>query len=200
MQKLSVLSAIVLSMTALALGACNSQKQPAEAAFAQVQASVAPVSAELEKYAPEEFAKLSALLEDMKSKLNSKDYAGVVALRAQVMSQLVAASGAAGKHKNEILKQFSDEWRSVSASIPQLLAQLNSRVNYLQGGGKLPAGVAAASVQQAKQFLIELDSQWAAAMNSARNRDPETALNKAREIQKRGAEIGAMVGLKTAAS
>jgi hypothetical protein len=194
MQKLSV----VLSVIVLLLAACNSQKQPAEAAFAQAQASVAPVSAELEKYAPEEFAKLTALLDDMKSKLNSRDYAGAVALRAQVMGQLVAASGAAGQRKNELLKQFSNDWQTLAASIPQLLAQLNSRENYLQGVGKLPKGVGAEGVQQAKQALIDLDSQWAAAMNAARNRDPESALTKAHEIQKRGAEIGAMIGLKTA--
>ncbi len=194
MQKLSVM----LSVLMLVLTACNSQKEPAEAAFAQVQASVTPVSAELEKYAPEEFAKLSALLDDMKSKLNSKDYAGAVALRDQVMSQLVAASGAAGKRKNELLQEFSSEWRTLAASIPQLLAQLNSRVNYLQGAGKLPAGVRAEGLQQAKQSLIELDGQWAAAMNAARNRDPEAALTKAHEIRKRGAEIGALIGLQTA--
>ncbi len=194
MRKLSV----VLSVMMVVLAACNSQKQPAEAAFAQAQASVAPVSAELEKYAPEEFAKLTALLDDMKSKLNSKDYEGAVALRAQVMSQLLAASGAAGKRKNELLKQFSSDWKTLSASISQQLAQLNSRVNYLQGLGKLPAGVGAESVQQAKQSLIELNSQWAAAMNAAKNRDPETALSKAREVQTRGAEIGATIGLKSA--
>lgn len=194
MQKL----AVVLSVMLVVLTACNSQKQPAEAAFAQAQASVAPVSAELEKYAPEEFAKLTALLEEMKSKLNSKDYEGALALRAQVMGQLVAASGAAGKHKNELMKQFSSEWKILAASVPQLLAQLNSRVNYLQGASKLPAGISASSVQQAKQSLIELDSQWAAAMNAAKNRDPESALSKAREIQTRGAEIGATIGLKTA--
>lgn len=189
---------IVLSVMALLLTACDSQKQPAEAAFAQAQASVAPVSAELEKYAPEEFAKLTALLDDMKSKLNSKDYAGAVALRTQVMSQLVAASGAAGKRKNELLQQFSGEWKTISVEIPQLLAQLNSRMNYLQGLTRLPAEVGAESVQQARQSIIELNNQWTAAMSAARNRDPEAALTQAHAIQKRSAEVGAMLGLKTA--
>jgi hypothetical protein len=103
--------AVVVSVMALLLTACDSQKQPAEAAFAQAQASVAPVSAELEKYAPEEFARLTALLDDMKSKLNSKDYAGAVALRTQVMSQLVAASGAAGKRKN-VDAAVLGEWKT----------------------------------------------------------------------------------------
>lgn len=193
MGKISIVLSVVLLLTA-----CDSQKQPAEAAFAQAQASVAPVSAELEKYAPEEFAKLTAKLDDMKSKLNAKDYAGAVALRAQVMTQLLAASSAAGKRKNELLKEFSGEWKVLAASIPQLLAQLNSRMNYLQGLSKLPAGIGAESVQQAKQLLVELDSKWGAATNAAKNRDPESALAKAHEVQKRGAEIGATIGLKIA--
>lgn len=190
---------IVLGMVMLLLTACDRQKQPAETAFAQAQASVAPVSAELEKYAPEEFAKLTAILDDMKSKLNSRDYAGAVGLRAQVMNQLLAASSAAGKRKNELLKQFSSEWKTLAGAIPQLLAQLNSRTNYLQGLSKLPAGVAAESVQQAKQLLVELNIQWIAATNAAKNRDTESALNKAHDIQKRGAEMATKIGLKTSA-
>lgn len=189
---------IAVSLLALLLTACNSQKQPAEAAFAQIQASLAPVSAELEKYAPEEFARLVALMDDMKSKLNSKDYEGVVALRAQAMQQLAAVSSAAGKRKNELLQQFAGEWKALQVAVPNLLAQLNSRVNYLQGLGKLPVDVAASTFEQAKQSITELNEEWSMALNAARNRDTETAVTKAQLIKKRGAEVGAMLGLKIA--
>lgn len=189
---------IAVSLLALLLVACNSQKQPAEAAFAQIQSSLTPVSAELEKYAPAEFAQLAALIDDMKSKLNAKDYEGVVALRAQAMQQLAAVSGAAGKRKNELLQQFAGEWKALQVAVPNLLAQLNSRVNYLQGRGKLPADVAASTLQQAKQSITELNEEWTMALNATRNRDTETAVTKAQAIQKRGAEVGAMLGLKIA--
>jgi hypothetical protein len=71
-------------------------------------------------------------------------------------------------------------------------------MNYLQGLSKLPAGVEAENVQQAKQSIIELNNQWTTAMIAARNRDPEAALTQAHAIQKRGAEVGTMLGLKTA--
>src|SRR5690242_14973223 len=102
-----------VGLFALLLVACDSQKEPAQAAFAQVQASVDPVSADLEKYAPEEFAQLSALIDDMKAKLNAKDYAGALAARAQVMNKLAEVSGAAGGRKNALVKQLSGEWREL---------------------------------------------------------------------------------------
>lgn len=185
-----------VSLFALMLVACDSQKEPAQAAFAQVQASVDPVSADLEKYAPEEFAQLSALIDDMKSKLNSKDYAGALAARAQVMNKLAEVSGAAGGRKNALVKQLSGEWRELAASVPPLLAQVNSRVNDLQGAKKLPADVSAPALQQAKQSMADLGVQWTTALEAMKRRDTDTAVAKAKEIKKRATEIGASLGIK----
>lgn len=185
-----------VSLFALLLVACDSQKEPAQAAFAQVQASVDPVSADLEKYAPEEFAQLSALIDDMKSKLNAKDYAGALAARAQVMNKLAEVSGAAGGRKNALVKQLSGEWRELVTSVPPLLAQVNSRVNDLLGAKKLPADVTAPALQQAKQSLADLSVQWSTALEAIKRRDTDTAVTKAREIKKRAAEIGTSLGMK----
>lgn len=188
-------SGIVCALVLLA--ACNSQKEPAQAAFAQVQASVTPVSADLEKYAPAEFEKLSALIDDMKAKLNAKDYAGALALRSDVMAQLATTSGAVGQRKNELSKQFAGEWKELKTDVPNLLSRLASRVNYLQGGGKLPADVSAGALQQAAQAVAELNVEWTAAMDAMRSRDTDTAVMKAEAIKKRGAEVGAMLAMQS---
>lgn len=192
MQKLS----LVISVCALLLVACNSQKGPAEAAFAQIQASVAPVSADLEKYAPDEYAQLSAQIDDMKAKLNARDYAAALAARTAVMAKLVAVSGVAGKHKNELAAQLSGDWRALSASVPGMLAQLGTRISNLQGAAKLPANVSAAALAQAKQSVSELNMEWSAALDAMQARDIATAVAKAHAIDKRAAELGSMLGVK----
>ncbi|MGC3982092.1 MAG: hypothetical protein QM808_12595 [Steroidobacteraceae bacterium] len=181
------------------LAACNSQKQPAEAAFAQIEASVTPVAADLEKYAPEEFAQLSALIEAMKAKLNAKDYANALAAREQIMKQLVAVSSAAGKRKNELQQQLAAQWKELAVSMPGLLSQFNARVGYLQGVGKLPANISASVLQRAVQTMQEVNVEWTAASTAADRRDVVTAVDKAQAIKKRIAEVGAAIGLKPAA-
>ncbi len=195
MGKLSV----VLSLTVLCLAGCNSQKAPAEAAFAQVQTSVAAISTELEKYAPEEYAQLSTSIDDMKSKLNAKDYAGALAQRAQVMAQLAAVSGAAGVRKNARLKELGGQWKELATTVPALLAQLNSRMKSLQGAAKLPAGVSADAFQQAQQVLPSLNTEWAAAQNAIKARETDVAVEKATQVSKRAAEVSALLGLNAAA-
>jgi hypothetical protein len=192
MQKLSV----VLTLTGLLLIACDGQKAPAEAAFAQIQASVAPASADLEKYAPEQYAQLTAKIDEMKSKLNTKDYAGALAIKDQVMAQLVAASGAAANHKNALMHKLSGEWQGLVATVPTLLGQLGSRVSSMQSAAKLPANVTAGAVQQAKQSVADLNTEWTLAIEAMKSRDMETAVNKAHAIEKRAAEISTMLGLK----
>jgi hypothetical protein len=189
---------VALSLCVLLITACDSQKKPAEAAFAELQASVAPVSAELEKYAPEQYAQLNELIDSMKQKLNSQDYAGALALRAEVMAQLVAASSASGKRKNELVHQLAGQWRELSSSVPVLLAQLTNRVNTLKAAAKLPADVSASNFEQARQSLSDLNIEWTAALNAMKSRDTETAVTKAQAITKRAAEMGVMLGLKPA--
>lgn len=187
---------IWMAVCALLLMACNSQKEPAQAAFAQVQASVDPVAANLEKYAPAQFAELSALIDDMKAKLNAQDYAGALAARDQVMSKLAQVSGVAGKRKNELVKQMTVEWRQLVVSVPALLTQVSTRVSDLQNDKKLPANLTLAAVQQAKQSMTELTTEWTAALNAVKRRDTELAVTKAREIKQRATDIGASLGIK----
>lgn len=190
-------SLVLCCVAALALCACNGQKGPAEAAFAQIQASLTPISADLEKYAPAEYEKLSAQIDDMKSKLNTKDYAGALAVRNAVMTQLVAASSAAGKRKNELAKQLAGEWRELSPRVTALLTQLNTKLANLQGAAKLPGNLTAAGLQQAKQTLSELSVDWAAAMNAIKSRDADQAVTKGHAIEKRAAEVAAILGVKS---
>ncbi len=180
----------------LLLQACSSQKEPAQAAFAQVQASVAPVSAELERYAPAEFEQLQAQIDEMKARLNTKDYEGALAARTKVMAALASASSVAGKQKNELSKQLSGVWKDFMTDMPKLLSQLNSRLAYLQGVVRLPAEVSADALQKAKEQVPELIAQWDAAVTLMKSRDADTAVSKAQAVRKRAIELGNSLGLK----
>jgi len=185
-------------MTALALAACSSQKQPAQAAYAQVEASVAPVREDLEQYAPEEYEQLNTLIDQMKARLNSSDYEGALTVQPQVMAQLGTASAAAAKKKNQWVASLNVDWRVLAVTVPRMINQLNLRVSDLKGMAKLPSNVVRDAVQRAQTALPELTTDWKTALDASRRNDLVTAVNKAQGIKKRCTELAGLLGTKLA--
>lgn len=191
-KSLWLISALVLTW----LCACSSQKDPAEKAFAQLQASINPVSGDMERYAPKEYAQLLDVVNDMKAKLNAHDYAAVLALQPKAMSQLLVTSGATATRRIEVQRAAAAEWKALLIALPKRLAELTERVADLRAGKKLPAGVTADAVTQVAEQLGGLKSAWAMALSSARQGALDTAVTKAKELQQQCAQLGAQIGLK----
>lgn len=178
------------------LGACSPQKEPAEKAFAQLQASINPVSADMERYAPDEYAQLTGVVNEMKAKLNAHDYAAVLALQPKAMSQLMATSGATAKRRIEVQHIAAVEWKTLVVALPRKLAELTERIGEMRAGKKLPAGVTSEVVAQAAEQLSSLKAAWNTALSSARQGGLDAAVSKAKELQQQCAQLGAKIGLK----
>jgi hypothetical protein len=188
---------LILLLSALAmLGACSGQKQPAEQAFVQIQASIDPVSADLERYAPDEYEKLTDLVNQMKAKLNSGDYDAVLVLRQQTMTQLITTSSAAAKHKQEMTKELSGDWKALSAAVPKMIGEISTRIDALRDGNQKSSDISSATVTQAEAQLPSLSAGWTAIMSLSKAGNTDAAITKAQELKKRCAQIGAVIGLK----
>lgn len=188
---------LLLILACSTLPGCSGQKKEAEAAFAQIQASAAPVSADLEKYAPDEYAKFSALHSDMKRLLNSKNYADVLTLQPQVMGQFTSASGAAARNKNAVATKESREWRLLSTSVPSLVSQLRERLTGLKSmTGQLPTGITRAHLREVEAALPELNAEWSATLAAAKSNDLSAAIEKAQAIRQRCVELSARLGIR----
>ncbi|HVY22727.1 MAG TPA: hypothetical protein VG962_05170 [Steroidobacteraceae bacterium] len=193
-------ASIVLLSVALLLGACDPQKQPAEAAYAQIEASVAPVRESLEKYAPQEYDQLNQMMDQMRGHLNSGDYQGALDMRRKVMEQLAAASSAAGLKRNEVVRELSSQWKTLSASVPDEIKLVTDRVNTLLKAGKLPNGVTRDVVVQSQSTMAEISGQWNAAMSSAQHNNLDDAVTQANKVKKRCADVATSLGLKLSES
>lgn len=187
---------LMLMLSCSTLLGCSGQKKEAEAAFAQIQASAGPVSADLEKYAPDEYAKFSALHSDMKRLLNSSDYAGVLALQPQVAGQFTSASGAAARNRNAAATKESREWRLLSASVPILVSELRERLTGLKDMAGLPAGISRAHLREVEAALPELNAEWSATLAAVQSNDLSAAIEKAHAIRQRCVELGARLGIR----
>jgi len=193
------LSGIVLVALCL-LTACDPNKQPAQAAYAKIEASVAPVREMLEKYAPEEYEQLNQTMDSMRTKLNSEDYQGALDMQPRVMAQLAAASSAAGLKKNEVARGLSTEWKTLSATVPSMVEQVTSRVNTLLSASKLPAGVNRDTVVRSQAIVAQLSGQWNAAQSSAQRSSYDDAVKQGNEVKKRCLDVATALNLKLSES
>lgn len=178
------------------LSACDSQKQPAQAAYAQIETSVAAVRENLEKFAPAEYEQLNGLMDQMKTRLNGKDYTGALQFQPQIMAQLREASGVAAKAKNQLTTAMVGEWRQSAVDIPRMLTQLNARIAELKAMARLPANVARDALQHVQASLPDLTTDWNGAMDASRRNDVTTAVTKAQSVKKRCSEFAAQLGVK----
>lgn len=178
------------------LCACSREKEPAQQAFAQVQAAVEPVSADLEKYAPEEYGKLNDLVGQMRTKLNDGDYHAVLVLRAQAMSQLILTSGETAKRKLQMNRKLAADWQALSVAVPKLISDVSARAAALHGAKKLPADVSAASLAQAEAQIPSLNAGWKSILDMAKTGSTDVVTAKAQELKKQCVQIGALLGMK----
>lgn len=184
----------VLMMSLLAV-ACSGQKTAAEAAFAQVQSAVAPVGAELQKYAPDEYAQFSAMLDDMKAKLNSQDYGAVVAKQSAIMSELTRVSGVAAANRQKLTKQVAEQWGRLKGEVPALIARLSDKLDQIKTQGRLPAGVSRQQVQEVTAALADVNAEWSAALATSSASNLAAANEQALKIQRRCEELAARLGI-----
>jgi len=189
---------IVLIVLCSLLSACDPNKQPAQQAYAKVEASVAPVREMLEKYAPEEYEQLNQTMDSMRSKLNSEDYQGALDMQSKVMAQLAAASSAAGQRKNAVVKGLSNEWKTLIATVPSMVEQVTARVNTLLAASKLPAGISRETVVRSQGIAAQLSGQWNAALSSAQRNSFDDAVKQGNEVKKRCLDVATALNLKFA--
>ncbi|HEX2586420.1 MAG TPA: hypothetical protein VHL14_14935 [Steroidobacteraceae bacterium] len=187
---------IVLIVVCSLLSACDPNKQPAQAAYAKVEASVAPVREMLEKYAPEEYEQLNQTMDSMRTKLNSDDYQGALEMQSKVMAQLAAASSAAGQRKNSMVRGLSNEWKTLVATVPGMVEQVTARVNSLLTANKLPAGVSRETVVRSQGIAAQLSGQWNAALSSAQRNSFDDAVKQGNEVKKRCLDVATALNLK----
>jgi hypothetical protein len=186
----------VLLSVGLLLGACDAQKQPAQAAYAQIEASVGPVRESLEKYAPTEYEQLNQMMDAMRAKLNAEDYQGALEMKSQVLTQLAAASSAAGQKKNQVVREASSEWKQLSAVVPSSIEAVTARVNSLLASNKLPAGVTRDTVVRSQSIVAQLSGQWNGAVASAQRNAIDDAVKQGKEVKKRCVDVAAGLNVK----
>lgn len=187
MRLLRSLSALVL---VVGLVACSSQKDPADAAIKSAQSAFDAVSADANKYVPDQARSIQTALSGAQDAFNKGDYQGALTQAQALPAQITALGSAISAKKAEL----TTTWNSMSAGIPKLVDALKSRVDTLSKSKGTPAGVTKDDVESAKNGLASATQGWADAQAAATSGDVQTAMAKANAVKTQ--VVNAMKALK----
>jgi hypothetical protein len=187
-------------LAAAMLFACASQKEPAEKAVAQVEASIDALRADAGKYASSELQGVEATLGAVKEKLAKGDYKAVMAdvPRLQSAVSSLQATVADQKERAEAaMAAAREQWNSLSADVPKMVSAIQSRVDILGQSRKLPKNVSQSAFDSAKAGLDYMKTTWGEATSAFSSGDAVGAVDKANAVKQKGNEVLEQLGMST---
>jgi hypothetical protein len=189
---------LAASMTALIVFGCASQKEPAEQAVANINAALGSAHDAAAKYAPDGLQSVEAQVATLKDNLSKGDYKKVLADAPAVNTALANLQQAAIAKQEEAdtqLAQTKQQWRSLSADVPKMIAAIQSRLEVLSKSRRLPKGVSKASSESAKASLESLNSTWTEATSAGANGDYAGGVAKGQAAKDKAAEAMSELGM-----
>lgn len=190
MRAIKMLAAIAAA--AILITGCANQKEPAEKAVSQVEASLSQFKDDAEKYAADELRGVEESIAKLKGELAAKNYKAVVMQTPNVASTVAALKDTVAKKKadaEQILAAAQQEWTDLSASVPEMVTKLQAKVDSLTKSRKLPKGVDKAGFEAAKADFEAVKSSWAEASAEFSSGMVADAVRRARAAKAKGEEL-----------
>ncbi len=185
-------------LAASLLAACAGQKEPATKAVADIEASLATLRADATKYAANELQQVEVSLLSLKDSLAKKDYKAVVAAAPAVSTQLASLQQTVTAKRDEAhaaMAAASEEWKVLSAEVPDMVAAIQSRIDILGQSKKLPKGITTEAFESAKTGLESMQAAWQSATASFGSGDPVKAVEQAKSAKDTGTATLAALGM-----
>lgn len=187
--------AAALAVVMLGLAACASQKEPAEAALAAVEAKFKETGAEVQKYLPERYAEVEAGLASLRESAAGQKYGDVVTGAEKVTDDLKRAVAEARIKRAQMLIEMESEWTELTKSMPEMIAAMDKKISAQRG--RPPQGMTA---DVWKQTIADYDAArdaWSKAASEITSQTFEATVLAAREAKAKIAAIMESLDIKT---
>ncbi|HEY2678680.1 MAG TPA: hypothetical protein VGI65_17035 [Steroidobacteraceae bacterium] len=172
---------LVLYSAALLVVACESRMGPAaKNAIDNINATLATVSADAQKYVPDQLTGVQDKVAALTASYDKRDYGAVMASAPAVRTAINDLTGAIAAKKDEILKALGDDWRSLSASVPQSVTAVQTRIDELSKTKRVPKDVDLAA---AKSGLADAASEWEKAQSEFKSGNAADAVPLAKDAK-----------------
>jgi hypothetical protein len=183
---------IALYSAAILIASCANQMEPAKNALDNINASLGAVSADAQKYVPDQLAGAQSKVAALTASYDKKDYATVVTRAPAVLAEVNGLAGAAAAKKDEILKEVGKEWRSLAASVPQSVTAVQTRIDELSKTKRVAKGL---DLTAAKSGLADATSAWEKAQSDFKSGNAADAVAAAKDANSKLASAAAALKL-----
>ena len=189
----------VISVVAIILAACASQKEPAQKLIGDIESTVAAASTEAAKYVPDQLADVQAKLNGLKESFDKQDYAAVVTGGPAVLSAAQGLATAAAAKKDEVLKALNDEWSGLAGSLPGDVTAIQNRIDELskKSNKKQAKGI---DLDAAKAGVGDASSLWSKAQAAFAAGNLDEAVSTAKDVKAKVEAVAASLKLDLPAS
>lgn len=177
-------AAIVYFVLLALLGACTSQREPAQRMMQDIEATLGSVSEDAAKYVPGELVDVQSRLDDLKTAYNAHDYKAVLARGPALLGAAHGLAADAAAQKTEIAKDLTEQWTSLATAVPALFTAVQSRLDLLseRKNRKMAAGI---DLDAARSALHDATAQWSKAQGAFGNGNMAEAVPTAKDVESR---------------
>ena len=182
---------VACALLVAGLGACATDKAPADAAIKAAEAAIQAVADDAGKYVPGDLKAAQDTLAAAKDKFAKGEYKEALAAATELGNKVKDLAAAAAAKKDELTKS----WNELAASIPQAVAAIQAKVEELAKAKKLPKGMDKAKLAQAQEGLAGITKAWDEASTAFTAGNLGEALGRASGVKEKAAEIMALLGM-----
>jgi hypothetical protein len=171
---------LVFASAALLFVACANQMEPAKKALDEINTAVDSVSADAQKYVPDQLTGVQAKVAGLTASFDNKDYSAVVTGAPSVQAEVQGLASAVTAKKDEAVKAMNDEWTGLAAAVPPLVEAVKTRVDELSKARRVPKDI---DLVAAKAGLADASAQWEKAQSTFKSGNVADAVTAAKDAK-----------------
>jgi len=180
----------------LGLGACASQKVPAEQALAAIEKKLQESGADVQKYLPERYAEVEKSVQSLRDSMAQQSYGDVVTNAAAASDALKRAIADARIKRAQMMVEMETEWNDLAKSMPAMISDMDKKIASQRG--RAPKGMTA---DEWKQTVADYDAardSWGKAASEMSTKTFEASVLAARDAKAKISAIMEKLGVKAA--